>query len=103
MPGWSPTVKLLGLSVLTICFWFMAQRRARGEPPAPTPSIADLEKRIRELEDIVKRLQAERAPKPVTPPGSSSEPAPEQASKEKDQGKATGSTRPFAWGRDRTA
>src|SRR5437773_11935573 len=43
-------------------------------PAAPPPSTAELERRVRELEAIVRQLQAERtrekAPEPLPPPTS---------------------------------
>jgi phosphate-selective porin OprO/OprP len=62
----------------------LAALTARAEEPPPQPSYADLEKRVRELEEIVHRLEAERlkdAPPPATTPtkATTQEPTPEAA------------------------
>src|SRR5712692_9316362 len=41
--------------------------RAQAQQPPMAPPAPDLEKRVRELEEMVHRMQAERAPTPAIP------------------------------------
>src|SRR3954468_7319037 len=66
--AWRPLLLLLSISWLN-----PGTGRAQQAPPAaPPPSAAELEKRVRELEAIVRQLQAERsrerAPEALPPP-----------------------------------
>jgi phosphate-selective porin OprO/OprP len=56
----------LALSLLLVASLSLV-RPAAGQEPKPQPSVDDLEKRVRELEDIVRRLEAERSTAPRIP------------------------------------
>src|SRR5262245_35936743 len=57
MSGFPPLTRSVWLALLLV----LPAARAQQAPASPQ-SVADLEKRVRELEEIVRRLQAERAP-----------------------------------------
>ena len=61
MPGLSICPKPAVLSLLT-CILLLCAGRSRAQSPESPASPASLEKRVHELEDTVRRLEAERSP-----------------------------------------
>jgi phosphate-selective porin OprO/OprP len=75
MPNLMISVRRCGLALAVVMLLGASLPLVRAEDPklAPKPTMEDLERRIRELEEIVHRLEGERrqAPPPSIPPASS--------------------------------
>jgi phosphate-selective porin OprO/OprP len=75
VPKFLPNLRFLaGVVALALLLW-LPSLPALAQPPVPAEPGPDLEKRVRELEETVRRLQAERGQgQPSAPAGSSEKP-----------------------------